>query len=63
MKKNDFYKLNHKESDIVNVAKYETKESRIKKVLFLVDSPQRGGGAVRGCPLRKKDIFFYFFFF
>ena len=34
-----------------------------KKVLFLVDSPQRGVEGVRGCPLRKKKKFMFFFYF
>ena len=29
-----------------------------KKVLFLVSRPLRGGGRVRGVPLRKNDFFF-----
>ena len=39
--------------------------SRKKKVIVLVDSPLRGwGGVIRGCPLKKKNIFqlFYFYF-
>ena len=39
------------------------KGSRKKKFFFQWTCPLRGGEGVRACPLRKKELFFFTFFF